>query len=207
MTQFDDLSPEVIERILNKNDVQNIAPTIVMYVLQIDSAAKLFKGNITKAATELCRLYPALTHRNAKERIHDAIKYLHAGETALPSKYWHLYYADKYEAMAELYAKTPSLARFSLSAIDRAYECRLKAAENGIPMDLLETKIILTSPDTPIDRLSIRSENLQDAWKNAVALINDCDVSETDRLRLCKETAEELDPSLYEEIKSTNGNI
>lgn len=191
-SKFEDLTPETIDRVLKKRDTLNVSPDVVMYILQLDDASKLFKGNVTQAAKKLQEKYGSLTVRTAKERVYDAIKYLHAGENALPSKYWYSYYADKYESIAALYAIKPALAKHSLSALKEAERCRIKASENEVPYELLKTKVQLVSPDVDIERLAINGQNISQSWKQGLQLINDLDISETDKARLIKEFENEL---------------
>jgi hypothetical protein len=199
--KFENLTPEVINCVLAGKEVPNISPDMVQYVMQLDKAAKVFKGNVTKAANLLREKFPELSFRIAKNRVYDAITYLHAGEEALPAKYWLNYYADFYMQLAELYAKSPALAKHSRSCVDKALECRLKAAGNDINPDLLKFKELLISPDVKLDRLNIKEENMLQAWQDILTMIDTYDISETDKKKLRLEASTELGVDYNDELK------
>lgn len=192
MMKFENLTPEIIQNILSGRETANVSPDMVRYVLQIDQAAKDFKGNVSKAANKLREKYPELSFRTAKSRVYDAITYLHADEQALPAKYWLNYFADFYMQLANLYAKTPALAKHARSCVDRALECRLKASGNDINPDLLKFKELIVSPDVKLERLNYKEENMLQIWNEILGMIDTFDVSETDKKKLKLEAATEI---------------
>ena len=192
MNKFENLSPEIIQQILIGKELVNIQPDVVQYVLQLDKASKVFKGNVTKAANQLREKFPELSFRTAKERVYDAMRYLHAGDDALPAKYWYNYYADYYQQMAELYSQTKYLAKYAKSCIDKSLECRIKAAGNDVNPELLKFKEQLISPDVKLERLAIKEENMLQAWNDALEMIDSFEISETDKKKLKIETATEI---------------
>ena len=201
--EFEDLSPEVIRQILEEKNPDNVSSSVLQYVFELDAAAGLFRGSVTKAAGALREKYPHLSSRTARERIYDSIRYLNAGEKGLPEKHWYNYYADRYEELASLLARSPQTVRYAKACFDAALECRLKVAETGLPEELLRIKPQLISPDMKIERLAIRETNLKKAFEEGIQMINTFDVPETDRKRISGEFAGELGIAEDTEITET----
>jgi hypothetical protein len=198
--ELENLSPEIIRQILEEKNPDNVSQDVLQYVYELDAAAKLFKGNVTKAAGALREKYPHLSFRTARERIYDAIRYLNAGEKGLPAKHWYNYYADRYEELASLLARSPQTVKFAKACFDAALDCRLKVADTGLPDEFLKMKLQLISPDTKIERLAITETGLKKAFEEGLKMIESFDITETDRRRLVGELAEEMDIS--QEIKT-----
>jgi hypothetical protein len=189
---FEELAPEVIRSILEEKSPEKVSPDIVQYVHEVDAAAKIFKGNVSKAAGFLQERYPHLSFRTARERVYDAIRYLNAGAKGLAAKEWYNYYADRYESLAALMARSPQTVRYAKSCFDAALECRLKVADTGLPEEFMKVKMQLVSPDTKIDRIAITEVNLTKAFEEGLKMIGEFDVSETERRRIEGEFRSEM---------------
>jgi hypothetical protein len=202
---FENLSPETIQDILAGRSRDSVSPDVVQFVLEMDAAARFFKGNVMKAAKALREEYPHLTIRTARERVYASIRYLHVGEKSLSSKDWYTYYADRYEELASLYSRSPQTVRYAKRCFDSALECRLKVSDMGVPEDFLKIRTFLISPDVSIDRLSITEINLHKAFKEGMKLIDTFDISEMERKRIGKEFSEELGVRANIEITEQDG--
>ncbi|MDR1436895.1 MAG: hypothetical protein LBI65_02125 [Candidatus Symbiothrix sp.] len=189
---FKDLTPDVVREILAGKNTAAISPDVLQYVCELDSSAKIFKGNVSRAANLLREKYPHLSIRTARERIYDSIRFLNAGEKELPAKNWYSYYADRYEELASLLALSPQTVRHAKACFDSALDCRLKVADTGLPDEMLQIKLQLISPDTKIDRLAITESNLKDAFEEGLKMIDTFDIPETDRKRIIGEFGKEL---------------
>lgn len=192
MIQFENLNIDTVQRIVKGDKVPDVSQEIVLYVQQIDYASKVFKGNIQNAAVRIREKFPMISHRTAQMRVYDAIKYLHAGDESIPSRLWSLYYADKYEGLASMYASKPNLAKYAIRCILEAERCRKDAAGNDIPTELLKQRVTLVSPDAKNERLAITDKNITKAFEECLDLIDGEDIPEKEKLRLKQEVSTEL---------------
>jgi hypothetical protein len=204
-SDFENLTPATVQAILAGRSAETVSPEVRRFVLELDAAARLFRGNVTKAARALLKECPHLTFRTARERIYDAVRYLNAGEKSLPAREWYHYYADRYEELAALYARSPDTVRYAKGCFDAALECRLKTAGSGVPEELLNIRTFLVSPDISTDRLSITEINLRKAFEDGMKLIGSFDIPETERKRIGKELQEELGVIEDAEIMNADG--
>jgi hypothetical protein len=198
---FEELHPEAIRQILEGKNPEAVSADVLQYVYELDTAAKYFKGSVTGAAGHLKEKYPHLSFRTARERVYDAIRYLHAGEKGLPAKHWYSYYADRYEELAAVYSRSPQTVRHAKACFDAALECRLKVSETGLPEEFMKIRMQLVSPDVPVERLSIREFNLKTAFSEGLKLIDSFDISEPDRKRIIGEFGTELGVEDAETVK------
>jgi len=189
------LPVEVVERFLDTRDFKQVGipQPLAEYILQVNEASNLLKKyqSITECAKQLQRVYRMLSVSTCKDRIYDAINYLNA-DCSVTSEAWNLFYADKVMRLFEvnLVAHDFKEAR---ECIEDARAWNLLASGNAVNPDRIKFKPQIVSADMKLMRMGIEKQGLLSAYEKAMKLINDFDISSTDKDRLRTEVSRELD--------------
>jgi len=189
------LPVEMVERFLDTRDFKTVGipEPLANYILQINEASNLLKRyqSITECAKQLQRVYRVLSIATCKDRIYDAINYLNA-DCSVTSEAWNLFYADKAMRLFEvdLIAHNFKEAR---QCLEDARSWNLLASGNAVNPDRIKFKPQIVSADMKLLRMGIEKQGLLPAYEKAMKLINDFDISSTDKDRLRTEVSQELD--------------
>ena len=188
------LSVDIVERFLDTRDSAScgIPEKVGEYILQLNSAANLHKKNssISECARILQRQYPSLSLSTCRQRIYDAINYLHT-DCSVTSNSWDLYFADEMMKIRDVNLISHNF-REARICMQEARKYRISASSNAINPDFKKFKPQLVSPDLELKRMGVKKNGLLNAYKIAKSIISDRDIPENEKERLRNELQQEL---------------
>jgi hypothetical protein len=199
------IAPEIVQRFLEIRDPEKCGIPLKMadYILQINEAANLFKKNssINICAQQLQKSYKNLSVSTCRQRVFDAINYLHA-DCSVTAESWNLYFSDEMMKLRDINMVSNNF-REARICMERARTYRIDASSHAINPALLKFKQQIVSPDFELERMGIKKKGLLGAFKQGMKIINSRDIKDSDKQRLMTEMKRELDITDvdYEPIK------
>jgi hypothetical protein len=191
------LPVDVVERFLEIREIpkSGIPKELAEYILQVNEASNLLSRyqSITECARALQKTYKTLSISTCKARIYDSINYFNS-DCSVTSEAWNLYFADQMMKLAEVNLVAHELGEVRV-CFERARSYRIAASANAIDPDRLKFKPQIVSADMQLERMGIKKNGLLSAYDKALKLIDDRDISSTDKDRLKKEVSRELNVS------------
>ena len=160
LEKIEKLQPAVINKVIDsRGKLQGLEPELQQYILEFDSAARLYKEVriLSRSAEKLQVEYPNLSFATARNRVCDAINYLHLDST-LSKAAIHNMYADRFDRLAEVALQVPNLKEARL-AWRTAHDSRILAADLNENTNQGDVVLILSS-DINCSRFGIEKKNL-----------------------------------------------
>jgi len=198
------LSPEDVELFLSNRNPEplGIHPKLAEYILQLNEAANLLREHkyISECAEELKKSFPALSFSTCKNRIYDAIKYFNNPSNVIADE-WNVFFADEMLRLSQKNETAGDLKEARL-ALEKAREYYMEASSKSIHPDRVRFMPQITSPDIILERMFIKETGVLSAFRQAVSLIENLDVNDTEKQRIIKELEHELNVTdvAHEEI-------
>lgn len=188
------LPVEVVERFLEIRDAKKtgIPQELADYILQVNEASNLHRRyqSITECAKRLQKVYPKISIATCKSRIYDAINYFNS-DCSVTSEAWNNYFADQMMKLAEVNLVAHEMREVRV-CFEKARAYRIAASANAINPDRIRFRPQIVSADMELSRMGIKKKGLLDAYRKAVKLIENRDISLSDKERLKTELETEL---------------
>ncbi len=188
------LPVEIVERFLETRDAKatGVPEPLAEYILQVNEATNLLRRyqSITDCAKRLQKVYPKLSISTCKSRIYDSINYFNS-DCNVTSDAWNLYFADQMMKLFEVNLVAHNL-REARICTEKARAYRIEASANAVNPDRIRFKPQIVSADMQLDRMGIKRKGILGAYKQAVDIISQRDISQKDKDRLKSEIQMEL---------------
>ena len=200
------LPAETVEQFLISRDRESlgIPEKLAEYILQINEASILNKKyhSVSECARKLKQSYPELSVHTCKSRIYDAINYLNQ-DCTVTSEAWYLYYADMFMKLFEVNLVGHNF-REAHACLQKSCEYRIKASANAIDPERIRFKHQIVSADMELERMGVKKQGILNAYRKAISIIDDIDVSDKEKQRLIEEVERELNVKdiPHEEIRN-----
>lgn len=186
---------EVVHTFLIKRDAVacGIKEGLANYILQINDAYNLYKRyrGISDCAEQLRLKYTELSLPTCKNRVNDAIMFFNA-DCDVTTDAWYNTFADRMAKLFEvnLVARDMKEARMCL---ERELDWRIKASQHRVDPRRTQFKHLIIDPNFRIERMIDTSpQGLLSAWGTITKIIDQREISQSEKTRLLKEASREL---------------
>lgn len=161
---------------------------------QMSYAAQLYSYNqsMNYCSIKLRQQFPEISRRKSIQILYDSIEFFHLNNT-VNSRAWENFF------LQEELPKLKSLALIK-GDVDLAFKITqemmktiIKYDDTSIPEELLQQRTVLVSPEFSLDRLGVETMSLNDIMKEGAEIIDDFEISESDKERMTSELSKELD--------------
>jgi len=200
------LPTETVEQFLLSRDPGplGIPKNLADYILQINEASNLNKKyhSISECAKKLKQSYPELSIHTCKSRIYDAINYLNQ-DCTVTSEAWYLHYADMFMKLFEVNLTGHNFQEARI-CLEKSCEYRIKASANTIDPERIRFKHQIVSADMQLERMGVKKQGFLNAYKKALSIIDNADVTDKEKQRMIDEVERELNITdiPHEEIRN-----
>jgi hypothetical protein len=186
---IDKLDPKIIQHYRKTGNSAALDDNTKAYIQQIERAMELFKAcaNVSRAATLLQREFKELSLVTSRKRVYDCINFFHVNNT-ITNDAWNNFYADRYEAMAQLAAIAGDY-KTMLQCTEKAHLCRISKDENKIDPDLLKPVTYIVVSDRNLLERDKKKRDINELKRKYLnkefeSVIEKMPVDDKDKLRL-----------------------
>jgi len=161
LTRVQALSSEIITEFRKTGKSSAVPVEIQKFLVEVDGVMQIKEterfDNITTIAKALCKRFPYLEFRTAKQRVYDAYSLFHVNDN-VSNDVWDKIYADKLEDLAKL-CVAKGKEEMAFKCFTKAYDYRTKSESRINPEDLKAPVFIISTKIKPED-LGFEKANL-----------------------------------------------